>query len=141
MVGDDPAYSLELAFWQDEVWTYNYDAGFKKSAAEAALDTTSGFRDYLLAVRSNAYTLFADGTPLFDGPLQDYRAGIDPLNALTWVYGWSNTLFFGDDTTSARSLVEIQSVSLTSVPVPAALPLLASALGLASLGFTRRRQS
>ncbi len=141
LVGDDPAYSLELAFWASEVWAYKYDGGFKKSAAEAALDTTSGFRDYRLAVRSNAYTLYADGTPLFGGPLQDYRAGITLANPATLIYGTPNTLFFGDDTTSARAAVQFQTVSLTAVPVPASLPLLASALGLAGLGFRRRRQS
>jgi hypothetical protein len=139
MVGDDPAYSLELAFWESEVWTYEYDAGFKKSAAEAALGTTSGFRDYLLSVRSNAYTVYADGTPLFGGPLQDYRAGITLANPATLIYGTANALFFGDDTTSARAEVQIQSVGLTSVPLPAALPLIASALGLAGIGLIRRQ--
>jgi hypothetical protein len=139
LVGDNPAYSLELAFWESEVWAYSYDAGFQKGAAQASIDTTGEFRDYLLSVQSNAYALYADGTALFGGPLQDYRAGISLANPATLIYGSSNTLFFGDDTTSARGLVEIQTVSLTSVPVPAALPLFASAL-LALPALRRRRQ-
>jgi hypothetical protein len=136
MVGDDPTDAIELAFWTDQVWTYRYDSmdGFRKSAGEASLDTTSVPRDYLLKVRAGAYTLEADEIVLFGGQLQDYTpaATFGP----TMVYAMPNLLFFGDDTTSAGARVAITSLTLTAVPLPGAALLLAPALAV--LGLTAR---
>lgn len=134
-VGDDPTRSIELAFWTDEVWVYEYDAGFKKGASHA-VDTTVT-RDYALRVDGGQFTLAIDGVTRLTGALQDYTPGINILDPVTYVYGTANTLFFGDDTSSARAAVEMRGMSIAPVPLPAAGWMLLSALG--ALACARHR--
>ncbi|CAN5762625.1 hypothetical protein BH11PSE8_BH11PSE8_26350 [soil metagenome] len=127
--GLDPQHSLELGFWGDRVFAYDYLApNTFTPGANAPLDT-SVMRNYSLQVQGNLYTLSSGGTSLLQGALVDYT----PRGL---VYADSGLLFFGDDTTGARSSVELGMVSLSPIPEPASAALLVA--GLAALGLRRR---
>lgn len=124
-VGSDPKQSLELAFWQDEVWAYAFQNGAFVHGSGYAINTTEAARTYTLSVRNGNFSLLVDGAATtLSGALVDYTPAtpfIDP-------YEVPNTIFFGDDTSSARANLAIQNVKVTYVPVPAAVWLLVSAL-------------
>jgi hypothetical protein len=128
MVGNDPTHEIELAFWSDYVWSYDYVGGAFVHGSDAALDT-SVLRHYTLAVAGQQYTLSADGTLLLSGALKDYTpAGL--------VYTTPNFIFFGDDSSRGGSVTQLGQVTLLPVPEPAAAWLWL--VGLAALA--RRRQ-
>lgn len=127
MVGADPTKALEIAFWSDHVWAYDFNAadGFVHGA-DAAFDTTQ-VRQYELSVRHSNFTLTGDGALLLAGALRDYTLGGPP-------YTSPNFLFFGDDSSRGNSVTELGSVTLTPVPEPASAALLVAGLaGLAGL--------
>ena len=125
VTGQDPAHSLEIAFWGTHVWVYTDTFAH---GADAGLDTSLA-RDYALVVKNNAYVLSADGIMLFGGALVDYSARGAPYNR-------AGFLFFGDDTTSARAQVELGAINIAAVPEPATTALLAA--GLIALAWRGR---
>lgn len=138
--GLDQAKALELSFWRNEVWALAYtpgglDSGYVHGNG-SALDTTSGLRQYALTVQNNAYTLRVDGLPLLSGIMIDYPV----LGLSTSVYGVSNTLFFGDNSSRGQSITELGLVSITAVPEPASGGLLLVGLGLGGLVLALRRR-
>lgn len=126
VTGQDPADSLEIAFWGDHVWACT---GSFAHGVDAAFDTGTTAHAYSLAVKNNAYVFAADGAALFSAALVDYSARGAPYNLAGFV-------FFGDDTSSARSQVEMGGIALTPVPEPATTALLAA--GLFVLAARRR---
>jgi hypothetical protein len=140
VVSDDPTFAIELGFWDDEVWAYDAPLsanGNFTHAEGAAFDTTAALRDYVLTIQGNGYTLTAanpGGNDLtLSGDLRDYTiwAGVDllenvdipplpPLPGLPAIpnelilqpYKVPNLMFFGDDTSSAESSIELVSLSL-----------------------------
>jgi len=133
-VGSDPAQSIEIAFWEGEVWAYDYVAAssdrFVKGPS-AALNTGIALRDYQLRVQGADFGLWSGGQLLFGGPLQDYRAQGSP-------YTVSNFVFFGDNTSRAAASVELGAISLLPIPEPAPMALMA--LGLAGVVWRSRRR-
>ena len=120
---------VELAFWNNEVWTQSN--GFLHTVGggeNAAFNTTTGRVHYVLDVANGGYALSADGTALLGGSLHSYVAQGAP-------YTLPNYLFIGDDTTSARGNFSLFQVQIT--PEPGALAVL---LGLmaGSASFLRR---
>ncbi|OUL33623.1 PEP-CTERM sorting domain-containing protein [Nostoc sp. 106C] len=108
---------IEIGFRSSEIF----------SQANAAFDTIgeqvtgvssllSSLNTYDLNVSGNSYTLTNGTTTLLNGLLRDYTAatGINGLASL--VYNTPNYIFLGDNTTSARASVDIQSINLTTVP-------------------------
>jgi hypothetical protein len=130
-VGSDPSRALEIGFWSDRVWVYDFDASdpdrFVRGPS-AALDT-GVMRDWRLAVRNGSFSLWADGNWLLGGALRDYRAEGLP-------YTVPGLLFFGDDTSRGSSVSALAQVELLPVPEPSAAWLLAA--GLAALALRRR---
>ncbi len=126
---------VELAFWNNEVWTQSNAFLHTVAGGEnAAFDTTTGRVHYVLDVANGGYALSADGTALLGGSLHSYAAPLLP-------YSFTNYLFLGDDTTSARGNFSLFQVQIT--PEPGAL---ATLLGLMAgsaifLRRARRRQS
>ncbi|MGE0386043.1 MAG: hypothetical protein AB7Q97_15045 [Gammaproteobacteria bacterium] len=120
-VGSDPTRAIEVAFWTDQVWVYT--AGFQHGAGFAT-DTTDAAHDYRLRVHGGQFTLLADGGELVSGPLVDYGPAGPAIP-----YEVPNSLFFGDDTTSAQGRVELSRIALSPIPLPAALTLLVAPLG------------
>lgn len=133
-VGSDPRQSIEIAFWNGEVWAYDYVAGnadrFVKGPS-AALNTGIALRDYQLRVQGGSFSLWSQGTPLFGGPLQYYTAQGAP-------YTVSNFVFFGDNTSRGAASVEIGAISLLPIPEPGPAAMLA--LGLVAVGWRCRRR-
>jgi len=120
-IGQDKTQSLEIAFWEDRVWVYDYIAGNFIKGAEYQIDTTVR-RDYRLEVANNQFSLFVDNLLGISGSMEDYSgSGLLPYNI-------PSTLIFGDDTTSGASSVEIYAIQ--TVPLPSALLLFASGIGL-----------
>lgn len=128
VTGKDPKNALELAFWDNRVWAYDYKDGFVPGPGKD-LDTKVR-RNYALVVGQQQYSFSADGATLFSGALQDYTAQVVP-------YATANFLFFGDNTTRASASVELGAIQLAAVPEPAQAGLLL--LGLAALGWRLRR--
>lgn len=104
---------IELGFWQNEIWAQEDDTpGPIFTHAEGVSFTpTVSLIPYALEVLSDTYTLFAGEQPILTGPLRDYTAfsgTIDP-------YETPNLIFLGDDTTSARARIRLQTVTVTYI--------------------------
>jgi hypothetical protein len=141
-VGSDVTRAIEVAFWEDSVWAYTLNAGNQfVRGPQASVATTAGFADYLLRVQDQRFDLLMDGSLLFGGDLVDYTPantsvlGIDP-------YAIPNFLFWGDDTSSAQSSVDVARISFEALtpaaaPAPTSLWLLLTGLAVVA----RRRLS
>ena len=143
-VGQNPRQALELAFWANQVWAYDYTSDFTHGPTYV-IDTTDRLHNYGLQVQNGFYQLFVDGVGYLNGSLVDYTpaaAGAGFFNPRR-VYGIPNLLFFGDDTSRAGSQVEIAGLRITPFPlrsldaVPTLYLLLLGGLGLV---FYRRNQ-
>ncbi len=134
-IGSQASQALEIGFWQDQVWVYDYTGGAFVKGAAATLDTTV-WRDYSLQVHNGRYTLRADGQALLGGSLVDYSGFGLPYNL-------RNFLYLGDDTSSAGASVALGAVSLgpasvSPVPEPATLALMLGGLALVAAVARRR---
>lgn len=135
VVGSDPTRALELAFWADRIWAYDYDtqqADRFVHGVEAAFDTTAALSSFTLLVRQQQYSLSVGGVPLLSGALHDYSAGGAP-------YTVADFLFFGDDSSRGSSASRLGAVTISTVPEPASVALVLAALLL--LAGCRRRWS
>ncbi len=129
-VSSATSQAIEIGFWADEVWaqgpTFTHAEG-------ATLDTVSGFIDYDLVLQGSGYELFADDVSVLTGATRDYRSAGGPFLP----YGIANSIFFGDDTTSASASFSLASVELNPVLVPE--PLGVAVLGVMALGVLTGR--
>ena len=124
-------WGVELEFWQDsgtgtgEVWAR--EVGFTH-AKGTAYDTSSAETNHSLQILDSGYSLLANGAPLLSGVLRELHGVAPPLFD---VYAIPNYLFFGDNTSSARSEVTLGDITLTTVPLPPNIALmLAACVGL-----------
>ena len=133
-VGSNTAQSIEIGFWNGEVWAYDYVVGssdrFVKGPS-TAWNTGIALSDYRLRVQDGAFSLWSGGSLLIGGPLQDYTAQGAP-------YTVSNFVFFGDNTSRGSASVEVGTISLLPIPEPGPAALLA--LGLAAVGWRCRQR-
>ena len=111
IVLSEDARGIELAFWENEIWTQNDEAtgGLFTHGEGASFPTTSGPINYQLLIIGDTYTLAADGTTILNGPLRDYskfEGFPDPSQS-------PNFLFLGDDTTSAQARIRLSHLSVT----------------------------
>ena len=138
IVTDQNKHGIELGFWTDHVWAQNFQLinGTVPTFTHGtdATFVTTDMTDYSLTVVGGHYTLRAGGTQLFNGDTIFYDA--PGLLGSDVPYRTPNVLFFGDDTTSAAAKFDLKSVSVVTVPEPAALSFLG--LGLAFLVFAAR---
>src|SRR4051812_13960302 len=72
---------VELGFFPNMVWGYDYAGGLFLHAEEAAQDTTLGAgQNYELLLGASTYTLSVNGSPLLTGPMRDYSGFGTPYN-------------------------------------------------------------
>jgi len=139
--GQDQTKSLELAFMVDRVWALQYTPGAPSNGfvqgEGVAFDTSAAFRNYTLTVQNNLFSLSADGQALFSGAMRDYPTLL-PGSPATVVYAQPNLIFFGDNTSQARGVFDVGSITLSPVPEPGAAALLLA--GLAGLAWRFRRR-
>jgi len=111
IVLSEDARGIELAFWENEIWTQNDDAtgGLFTHGESASFPTTSGVIHYQLIITGDTYTLTANGTPILNGPLRDYSK----FEGFPDPYQSPNFLFLGDDTTSAQARIRLSHLSVT----------------------------
>lgn len=132
-VGSDATRSIEIAFTADDVFAYEISGGAFVHGTGAALQTGAVLRAFTLQVANGQYTLSTEGNVLFGGSLQDYTA-VGPA-----VYSLENFVFFGDNTSSGSSQIEMTHILLNAVPEPGTALLWAG--GLAGLALRLRRRS
>jgi len=126
---------IEVAFWTDEIWGYEYEdvgGSFDFTHAEGITgDTTADIRRYRLSVEGSTYELYDDGdAPLLSGPLRTYAPKGAP-------YSVPSTLYLGDDTSKAAVAVELAYVAHVDEPVPE--PVCLSLLAVGGIAVARRR--
>ena len=132
---------VELAFWQDEIWTQQDNPLFiHNTVTERAQGAglTSLLTHYNLNVLGSAYSLTnGSGTVLLTGSLRDYFSNGGP----SLPYATPNFFFIGDDTTSARGSVSVARVGVSlGTPEPGAWALLGSGLMGGTLLIRRRKR-
>jgi hypothetical protein len=107
---------IELGFWEDQIWAQEQGAAEPPSgtlfthAESAPFDATSRMLAYTLAVRDDRYELSSDGVSILRGRLRDYTA----FEGLVNPYCTPNFIFLGDDTGSARAMIRLAYVALTT---------------------------
>ncbi|MCD6459071.1 PEP-CTERM sorting domain-containing protein [bacterium] len=136
-------YGIELGFWQDEIWAEAGLPNMFTHAESTGLFNTAVDTDYKLNILNMTYTLYADNNPILTGMLRDYSSWVSPIPGIgSFPYDTPNFMFFGDDTSSALSDVELSYISLqngtASVPEPSAVILFL--LGAVKLIFIRKHK-
>lgn len=110
---------VELGFWPDRVWAQADEqdgAGRLFTQAEHAALDTSLLRDYQLTVRGDTYQLTSGATSILSGRLRNY-------SSFGFPYTQASFIFLGDDTTSARAVVRIGQVGVSTYDQQVSLPL------------------
>ena len=106
---------IELGFWEDQIWAQEQGAaeppaGTLFTHAESTQFATTGrMIAYTLTVRADRYELSSDGVMILRGQLRDYTAFEGPVNP----YRTPNFIFLGDDTGSARAVIQLAYVAIT----------------------------
>lgn len=117
---------IELGFWTDRVFAQNQTPLF--THGEQGFLDTSALTSYDLFLSNTGYQLWGNGNLVLAGALRNYSAAFIPP------YIVSNSLFLGDDTSSARGDIRLAYVELEKLPEPTTLLLSSGALlGMALL--------
>ena len=137
-VSSNTTKAIELGFWTNAIFAYGSDGDDPDNqpdflpAESVAFDTTGLAWDndlvtYDLAVIGSTYQLFANSTALLAGDLRDYTAFAGSPNP----YATPSFLFFGDNTSSAASTVQLARIEIlpAAVPEPTTLVLFLLASG------------
>ncbi len=114
---------IEIAFWSDQVWAYDYaDIGggtmeFVHAESTSGFSPSASLTNYELAISGSTYTLSAGGSQILTGLLRNYSGE-------GWPYTNTSFLFLGDDTSNADSEILLSFVEV--VPEPASLLIIAA---------------
>lgn len=143
--------AIELGFWTNRIWAQqdgpvkadptSASTGTRFTQAEGvSFDTQSQVNRYDLTFLGSNYFLYVNGnygTPLLTGRLRDYTPEATAFPLAGAVYGVPNTVFIGDNTTSARGSFQLNRVEYSPTPVPFAFNPL---LGFGMVGLSRLRK-
>lgn len=134
VIGNDKK-GVELGFWEDQIFAQQTD--FTHNLVETAYGSTkevgtgvANLPHYRLDVKGNNYTLFREGSQILAGALKDYSGSGLPA------YNTGNSIFVGDNTTSAGAQARWSSMSVEAVPEPATL----FAIGVGAVGTLARKR-
>ncbi len=135
-VGAGVPSSVEIGFQANRVFAQADTPLFgAPSAAESTFNPVGvGYVDYDLQVLGGGFNLFANGSSILSGSLQDYTA----FGGFPDPYETPNFVFFGDDTTSAQADINFRSAAIEVNQTPEPATWLLSGLGLAALALKRR---
>lgn len=120
---------VEIAFFTNEVWAYNFSAPSTFTHGEGHALNTTAATTYDLAIHGSTYELFAGGNSILTGALRDYSPHGAP-------YTINNFIWLGDDTTESGGSFQFTRLEVNNAtPEPASIFALAPAL----LALRRRR--
>lgn len=119
--------AIELAFNNDKIFAQNSTFA---TFGESVSWNPSALTAYDLEIFGDDYTLRSGGAVLLSGALRTYSPGLTPFAA---IYQQQDLVFFGDDTSQASAVMQLQSVAV--VPEPG----VAGSLLLAAFGLRRVR--
>jgi hypothetical protein len=139
-VGSGIPSSIEIGFNNGKVFAQNDSPLFGNPPAQQNTSFNpvgAGLVSYDLTIFGSSYQLFANGSSILTGGLRDYSASPFPI------YSTANSVFFGDNTTSAQANLNLSFAALAS-PVPfefsPGLGLLLSGGMFGTIAFRKRRQ-
>jgi hypothetical protein len=107
LTNETQPYGIEFGFWQNSIWAQN--VGFTRGES-VAFDTTKTVNDYRLSVKDQRYQLFVNNssTPILQGTLRQYQ--FTPPPGYANPYTTPNTIFLGDNSSSAGAEVTLTKV-------------------------------
>ncbi|HTL88129.1 MAG TPA: hypothetical protein VL134_01925 [Leptolyngbya sp.] len=153
IVSSDITKAIELGFFVDRIWAQE-DGAIKASpganpqgtrftqAEGVAFDTRTNVNQYDLSILNSNYFLYANNnytTPILAGRLRDYTSEV--TTPFPNPYKTANTIFIGDNTTSASAEFRVNQVAFSDsavTPVPFAFNPL---LGFGMFGISRLRKA
>jgi hypothetical protein len=109
---------IELGFWEGEVWAQNDGPQIFTHGEGAAINFAAPVV-FALRVQGERYSLSADGEPLLEGPLRDYRGHPSYPPQQYPAYYLPNYLFLGDNTSRASVAARLLAVALEHGAAPA----------------------
>ena len=116
---DKYGLGIELGFWNNQIWAKQIVFGADGSVSLTHNNVEQFTRDttvathYELSIVDNTYKLFADGSPILTGNIQNYT----PYNTTGLAYNpyqKPNYFFIGDDSASAAANVDLPYVAVSN---------------------------
>lgn len=104
LIGND-WHGIELGFWADEVFAQNDGAAIFTHGESASFDFSSSEQSCIVTVDNDTYTLSCAGRGVLAGRLRNYSSGGEP-------YTLGNTVFLGDNTSSAGATLFLRYVAI-----------------------------
>jgi hypothetical protein len=113
VVGDDPTASIEIGFQDGRVFAQNDAPLFGHPPADSNPGYNPvgmGLVEYSLTIVGAGYSLSANDIEVLNGSLRDYTGfGLPP-------YTLPNSIFLGDNTSSAKANLNLSKVALVNPP-------------------------
>lgn len=106
-------WGIEIGFWENQLWAYEGDAQGplnRFTHAESAQFDTTQLTDYRFQVLGNQYLVYGNNQLILQGAVRNYQF----FSGSPDVYELPSFMFWGDDTSSARSQVRVERVAVSN---------------------------